>query len=362
MVPDPHCASCNGTFVEKIEGEADDPRIFADSGPLLDGDTFGPAGIDNLFGSLAQLIDGGRASRTRSPPRLNPTVPLAAQADGGRSFTTTDLTGTRTFVFGGPSTLEGGGRTLRVTRRDSDDNTPSIAGPLMAQYLMTLLASRGMAGQADLFGPAGLNFMMGGGQGTENGRWGDYVFNQEALDEIISQIMENSNSSHPVPATEEVMEKLDRTVLEEGSPLLERDCAVCKEQFSLTTEDPEEQVVVTLPCHHPFHEGCIIPWLKSSATCPVCRHQLVPQPEHHSNGPRPPNAGPGSPHRRAGSGSSTANGSASGSGAGGGGVLSSFFNMVSGGSTGNSSGSGSSHPSSSHSSEQPRDPPGGWRD
>lgn len=92
------------------------------------------------------------------------------------------------------------------------------------------------------------------------------------------------------------------------------------------------------------------------------RHQLVPQPEHHSNGPRPPNAGPGSPHRRAGSGSSTANGSASGSGAGGGGVLSSFFNMVSGGSTGNSSGSGSSHPSSSHSSEQPRDPPGGWRD
>lgn len=37
-----------------------------------------------------------------------------------------------------------------------------------------------------------------------------------ALDEIISQIMENSNSSHPVPATEEVMEKLDRSVLEEG--------------------------------------------------------------------------------------------------------------------------------------------------
>lgn len=63
----------------------------------------------------------------------------------------------------------------------SDDNTPSIAGPLMAQYLMTLLASRGMAGQADLFGPAGLNFMMGGGVGAENGRWGDYVFNQEGM-------------------------------------------------------------------------------------------------------------------------------------------------------------------------------------
>jgi len=44
--------------------------------------------------------------------------------------------------------------------------------------------------------------------------------------------------------------------------------------------------VVTLPCKHPFHEPCIIPWLKSSGTCPVCRHALVPQPEHHPLPPR----------------------------------------------------------------------------
>ena len=50
---------------------------------------------------------------------------------------------------------------------------------------------------------------------------------------------------------------------------------MCKEQFSLTTEDPDEQVVVTLPCKHPFHEGCIMPWLKSSGTCPVCRYVLT---------------------------------------------------------------------------------------
>ena len=86
------------------------------------------------------------------------------------------------------------------------------------------------------------------------------------------------------------MSKLERQVLEEGceihalvartsyspclskAPLLERDCAVCKEQFSLGTEDPDEQVVVTLPCKHPFHDGCITPWLKSSGTCPVCRY------------------------------------------------------------------------------------------
>jgi len=99
--------------------------------------------------------------------------------------------------------------------------------------------------------------------------------------------MENSNSNRPVPATDQIIEDLPRVILEQGctligntrilinvfSPasLLEKDCAVCKEQFKLGTEDPEEQIIITLPCKHPFHEPCILPWLKSSGTCPVCR-------------------------------------------------------------------------------------------
>ncbi|KAI0931530.1 hypothetical protein AcV5_005004 [Taiwanofungus camphoratus] len=175
-----------------------------------------------------------------------------------------------------------------------------INGPLMAQYLLAMLANRPGRGDPfhEIFGG------MLGPEGGESGRWGDYVFNQEALDQIITQIMENSNSTAPVPASGEVMENLPRDVLEEGSPLLQKDCAVCKEQFKLETDDPDEQVVVTLPCKHPFHESCIMPWLKSSGTCPVCRYQLVPQPEHHAPGPGPPrgsssgSGGPGSPPPR----------------------------------------------------------------
>ena len=109
-----------------------------------------------------------------------------------------------------------------------------------------------------------------------------------ALDQIITQLMENSNANRPVPASEEVIDNLKRDILLEecefsslnelelthtilAADTLEKDCAICKEQFSLKTEDPDELMVVTLPCQHIFHEPCITPWLKSSGTCPVCR-------------------------------------------------------------------------------------------
>ncbi len=101
--------------------------------------------------------------------------------------------------------------------------------------------------------------------------------------------MENSNGNRPVPASEEIVNNLPRDVLTEGceqviyvffsyinqqslvAAMLQKDCAVCKDQFKLETEDPDELVIVTLPCTHPFHEPCILPWLQSSGTCPVCR-------------------------------------------------------------------------------------------
>ena len=48
--------------------------------------------------------------------------------------------------------------------------------------------------------------------------------------------------------------------------------------------------MVQLPCKHSFHQPCILPWLRSSGTCPVCRYALVPQPDH--NVPRNNSASP----------------------------------------------------------------------
>lgn len=215
---------------------------------------------------------------------------------------------------------------------------------------------------------------LGSPGGSENGRMGDYVFNQEALDQVITQIIEHSNANRPVPATEQIIEKLPREVLMEGSTMLERDCAVCKEQFSLQTEDPDEQIVVTLPCNHPFHMACILPWLKSSGTCPVCRHALIAQPEHNP----PPRTGPG-PDLDGGGGPRRTN---SGSSAGGsrgsepGGLFHSLFGGFRNNNTNNNnndrssygfSGSGrrsNSDPMSSrrnrHNGHHDRNPPGAW--
>jgi E3 ubiquitin-protein ligase RNF115/126 len=103
---------------------------------------------------------------------------------------------------------------------------PRITGPMMAQYLLALLGNRDPMS-------ALLAASLGGPGVPEQGQMGDYVFNQEgnksynysqlsqlnsflALDQIITQIMDNSNAHRPVPATEEIMAKLPREVLTVG--------------------------------------------------------------------------------------------------------------------------------------------------
>ncbi|CAA7264828.1 unnamed protein product [Cyclocybe aegerita] len=276
MVPDPVCASCHGSFVEKMENPADDPRNFDnDDGGYNFGPGTAPPGVDNFLMGLQSLLERGIRNNPQRTSNSSVTFELRGPS------------GARTFRFGGANTLGG--------RPDSPSEVPNMSaflrsgpleypppgpggqdratinGSLMAQYLMALLGHRDPA----FFGM------------PENGRMGDYVFSQDALDQIITQIMEGNNAHRPVPATDEIMAKLPREVLLEGSKTLGLDCAVCKDQFKLGTEDPDEQVVVTLPCKHSFHEPCIMPWLKSSGTCPVCRFALIPQPDQHP----PPNPG-----------------------------------------------------------------------
>lgn len=340
-----------------MEDPANDPREFAHP---HHGDTDAdglPPGMDTFLLSLQTLVDRGIAEGRQQPSRVG-----SNSGNSGNRFTFQIRTGSsqRPDIGGRSGGVEPAPTMSEFLRRGADQTGGggTITGPLMAQYLMAML------GQRDP-----MNDFIGRGFGdpTTEGRMGDYVFNQEALDQIITQLMENSNAHRPVPATDEIISNLPREVLERNSPMLEKDCAVCKEQFKLETEDPDEQVVITLPCKHPFHEPCILPWLKSSGTCPVCRHALIPQPEHHP--PTNPGQDPNSRHDRPSSPSSGTQNRSPGRDGGQdtSGIFQSLFGGLVGGG-GRNHGSSSRHPhSNSDSTSGPQGGgnghlPGGWED
>ncbi|KAI1369422.1 hypothetical protein F5Y08DRAFT_153066 [Xylaria arbuscula] len=97
---------------------------------------------------------------------------------------------------------------------------------------------------------------------------GDAVYSQEALDRIITNLMEaNPQSNAPPPATENAIASLLKKKLDEemlGSEL-KGECTICIDEVKAGDE------VVVLPCKHWFHEECASLWLKQHNSCPVCR-------------------------------------------------------------------------------------------
>lgn len=97
---------------------------------------------------------------------------------------------------------------------------------------------------------------------------GDAVYSQEALDRIITNLMEaNPQSNAPAPATENAIASLPKRKLDEEmlGPERKGECTICIDEVVVEDE------VVVLPCKHWFHEECASLWLKQHNSCPVCR-------------------------------------------------------------------------------------------
>lgn len=104
--------------------------------------------------------------------------------------------------------------------------------------------------------------------GGGSGQMGDFVYSQEGLDRIVSQLMEQTATSNaPGPATQSDIESLPRrTVTEEMlGPEHTAECSICMDDVSVGEE------VTVLPCKHWFHPQCITAWLVEHDTCPHCR-------------------------------------------------------------------------------------------
>ncbi|PWN29460.1 hypothetical protein BDZ90DRAFT_208373, partial [Jaminaea rosea] len=113
----------------------------------------------------------------------------------------------------------------------------------------------------------------GGGAGAfASGRMGDYVFGQQALDDIISQMMEQTQgSTAPPPASDEAIKRLKRCKVGDVDAASELHVAPGE------ADDQPSDTLVILPCKHAGHEDCIVPWLQRNGTCPICREPLEPR-------------------------------------------------------------------------------------
>ena len=136
--------------------------------------------------------------------------------------------------------------------------------------------------------PLGLQGLFASLLNPANAVAGDAVYSQEALDRIISALMEqHPQSNAPGPASEEAIASLPKKNLDEKmlGPELKAECSVCMDDVTVGDE------VVVLPCTHWFHEACATAWLKEHNTCPICRtgiggEQPPPLPRRASqNGP-----------------------------------------------------------------------------
>ncbi|KAK4450716.1 hypothetical protein QBC34DRAFT_402326 [Podospora aff. communis PSN243] len=100
---------------------------------------------------------------------------------------------------------------------------------------------------------------------------GDAVYTQEALDRIITSLMEaNPSSNAAPPATQSAIERLEKKRIDENMLGAEgkAECTICIDELHKGDE------VTVLPCTHWFHGECVVLWLKEHNTCPICRASI----------------------------------------------------------------------------------------
>ncbi|KAG0055196.1 hypothetical protein BGZ83_009373 [Gryganskiella cystojenkinii] len=291
LVPDPMCPHCHSEFVEKIE-EDNDPRTFVEPEPEdEDGhehEAHEPVSLEDLF-QLFQAISNPARLRTRTDQQQTQEQRSTQQQlqqqpgefpSGGNPF------GISTFQLGPrPSTTRSGSRSAQnsnvnedqdVDMEDPDDDhqhhhqheheqmqsAPMSLATLLAQLGMDLRLSAGGSGAG-----------FGGGLFNLPGNPGDYVFSQGGLDDVITRMMEMQSRSGPVGASEEIIDSIPQHKMTREELDAKTECSVCKDEFV------EQDACLQLKCKHIFHEDCIKPWLKTSATCPTCRSSLLPESE-----------------------------------------------------------------------------------
>ncbi|OWM81589.1 uncharacterized protein LOC116200775 [Punica granatum] len=102
-----------------------------------------------------------------------------------------------------------------------------------------------------------------------DGNSGDYL-DARGFEELLEHLAENDTSRRGAPPVSvSCINSLPLvTISEEHVKHDSISCAICKD--ALAVGDKANQ----LPCLHLYHPSCILPWLSSRNSCPLCRYEL----------------------------------------------------------------------------------------
>ena len=98
------------------------------------------------------------------------------------------------------------------------------------------------------------------------------VETEEETEEEIEEEMEHYAAT--IPASAEAIDSLKTFSI---SPFLKMEtekCSICLENVGFR-ENEENVKLSSLPCEHVFHHLCIVNWLQTSHTCPLCRYPML---------------------------------------------------------------------------------------
>ncbi|KJH47546.1 zinc finger, C3HC4 type [Dictyocaulus viviparus] len=108
------------------------------------------------------------------------------------------------------------------------------------------------------------------GDGIMHGPFGDYVWGENGMDRIVTQLFNQMDgSTRPVGLTDQQINRLPVIKVSEHHVEKATQCTTCFEDFKLG------ELVVELLCRHIFHSHCVVPWLQQRPSCPICRQEVI---------------------------------------------------------------------------------------
>ncbi|KAM7363138.1 E3 ubiquitin-protein ligase Iruka [Cochliomyia hominivorax] len=236
------CPICSGGFVEELP-----PSTASNS-------SVGSGSVGGSSSSNASFMGGGNDEQQLEALRGQIANLLASR--NGPNLEININPGTirnqpRSIVSLGPVPT-GGGR-VRPQSLDRLDN-------VLLDFLQSISVGSGaVAGEINPFDNSQLLFM---------GNLGDYAWGREGLDTIVTQLLNQMETSGPPPLAKDKIEDIPKVDITNEEVERKLQCSVCWEDFKINEK------VRKLPCSHLYHEDCIVPWLNLHGTCPICRKSL----------------------------------------------------------------------------------------